>query len=364
METRAVRRRGPKRPRFFPSPALQGWVNEFARDRAFSNVRLLCSYKGGQARAFVFEAQDRKDDGVRFVLKSFDRHNEINSVRAVMREYQAVKVLYSALANSRIDVVCPAPLGTNVEEWAYLCGCLDGRPLNRMVGAGKMDRRVIVRRVLTGLDVFYQTVGEPYGDCKPSNVLVEGNHVGMIDPITPDLRVELVARQGSFAPASGDLGYWMYGLVIDTLVGIFHGRLSPSELPRQVRFGRMLAAEAATQFASSRSGSAFLDEVHAAALQHFIYLREEDSSRQQVLAHTGMEILAALLRQDRRSPRVSLQPGERRLWVSSVAGPRVGIPEDAEENQSRLFSHFPLGMGSSEHRIGRLQRTRSRSDGF
>ena len=284
-----------------PAPALRAWVSEFARESGFERFHLVRTHKGGQALTFVFEVHNAGHDGGRFVLKSFVRDHAVNPAGAVRREYQALGVLHSALLAARIGVVSAGPLSINEEEWAYLCEYLDGKPLSRSCDPGKLAAGTVPGRLVSGLEIFYEAVGGPYGDFKPSNVLVHGDTVGMIDPITPDPRVELVARQGAFAPASGDLGYWVYGLAIDTLVGVLRGRLSPSELPRQICFGRMLVTEAGRHLAGRRRYSGFLDEVEAAARQHFIFLRREGSRRQQFLANAGLRVLAVLLGDETRS---------------------------------------------------------------
>jgi hypothetical protein len=149
------------------------------------------------------------------------------------------------------------------------------------------------------LRIFHESVGEPYGDFQPANLLIRDAGAVFLDPTVPNPAnpAYSASPEMQFAPSSVDLGYWLYSVAVST-PGLLlrHPRLAA----RRGDFACALAVEAAATIEAAATAhddsERFIAEVGRVARRHLRWLAQNGGLRDRTLSLLGAVALAQLTR--------------------------------------------------------------------
>ena len=157
---------------------------------------------GSQAQVTFLEGPD--GSAVLKVLLDDDPRRDLRA------EFSALERFHEALAGHE-RVRCPRPIALHSDARAYLMERVPGRPLDEVeLEGGRADEAI--DSLLEGLAIYHRAVDDLYGDFQPSNVLVAEGRLTLIDPTLPAEIHQRIAATLSHAPASADIGYWVYSV--------------------------------------------------------------------------------------------------------------------------------------------------------
>ena len=284
----------PARRRVVPS-AVWEWAAGALRDVGAARPKVIRRVDGIQATILVV---GESGDSPLFAIKVF-RHDPA-SAGLLSREVTALGAFHEALAG-RDDLGCPRPIASSADLLCYLMTYEAGSPIESAARPSSPAYGEIVDRLLAGLGLFYDAVGDIYGDFHPGNVLVaRGQRVILLDPGVPNPinpTFQRLADELRFSPASVDLGYWTFTVSSRT------ARLAVVRPPAVVRRWRLteeLLPRAAHRMAPAGEADRFLTEVLEAAGAYLAWMRGHAGRRGPVLSAIGGATARRLVRRSRR----------------------------------------------------------------
>ena len=185
----------------------------------------LRAMQGGQSTCFVLATASE-----RLVLKVY--RSESHDRESVAAEYAALEKVWLC-SSGYACVTVPRPVALFEGQGAVLMSFVEGSDLDVFMGRGFLRSKSLddlAGSILSGLHLYHDALGGPFGDCYPGNFLVQSaGLVGMLDPHLPEL---------SGSPAdeplvcmSVDLGYWAAAVALAMPAELRkHGRLPLNRL--------------------------------------------------------------------------------------------------------------------------------------
>ena len=229
-----------------PSHSLEdamAWVRDLLGDVELDHAR--SSVRGSQAE--IRFVQGTNAPGREMVLKVLVDANQSRTKKdsswTLKDEFDALTAMHPAFA-SRTDIDCPQPVALHPGHRAYLMTKVEGRPLDHVdLSTEALGRTIDL--LLEALSLYYDAVGDIYGDLQPSNVIVADGSIALIDPTLPARVHRTIETSLTCAPASSDIGYWTYSVVSRSFAGaIRHPRVAA----RRARATRLLLERAPRHF--------------------------------------------------------------------------------------------------------------------
>jgi hypothetical protein len=221
-----------------------------------------------------------------YAVKVFPQRQ--TSREAIRYEVAALERFRAAL-EARDDLACPSPVASSDELCVYVMTLEEGRRMEQaLIERPASAWREVAERIVAGLDLYYRSVGDVYGDFQPRNLLLgPRDKVIFLDPGIPNVENPTYSRLAAeleYSPGSVDLGYWLH-VVVSRFFRLLVTR------PR-VAFGRWrftveLLARTAQTMAPRGEARSFLLEVRRAGRQHLAWLRTNSGSRGMLVSVLG-----------------------------------------------------------------------------
>ncbi len=267
------------------SPELRREVAE----AGFGRGRWRDAGEGWEAACFILEA----DDGRSLVLK-VAREGVAGTSVPIAVEAEALRAFGAALDPAG-PVHAPAVVHIFSEFDAYLMEQAPGQALLDYLLRARLPKgwdTTLARRLVDGLVVYHRTMGEPFGDFHPGNVLVAGAaEPWFVDPVTRNPRMLMLEQAGVFAPGAVDLGQFVFKAVSRIPRP---AAATPWAVWRLLRLTRKLVREAAARFAPGHQRG-FEAAVREVALAHLAVLAAQPWPRDHAAAFAGRKLLPVVL---------------------------------------------------------------------
>lgn len=212
-------------------PGFMGPLARALARRGFENVRVVESRSGKQGTCFVLEGREGRGKAV---LKTMSPLRPANTPESAEREYKALELFYQE-TKAHPNVGAPEPLEHFGGRLGYLMGHVDAPGLEDLLEADRLDDeelRTVAGRVVSALGLYYDSVGELYGDFQPRNVLVRPSslRVFLLDPTPTNSFQQMLGEGAPYSPASADLGYWAYSVAARSVKQGLVGSKLPAKL--------------------------------------------------------------------------------------------------------------------------------------
>lgn len=221
--------------------SVMSWAQELLHDMGWTNVTSAPIAGGSQGRVALLQTSPGAPTSERVVLKVA----RAPQPGRLQREFEALQALHRALESAH-DASSPRPLGLHPEGSAYLMTFEDGAPIGSTPLTPETQAQ-LVDALLHALQLYYEATGDLYGDLQPKNLLVGPAGLCLIDPtLDAEIHHELASTM-THAPASADLGYWLYS-VLSTLPR--SSVTAPQAALRTASFTRSLLRAAPDRFSA------------------------------------------------------------------------------------------------------------------
>jgi hypothetical protein len=225
------------------------WTNAYLAKRGAAPGALIDIKSGKQANCYLFASACDFGE-ILLAVKSF--RNGINDSRTAENEFNALQRLHEALqGQSAISSPQPLVLLPKSIGAGYLMTGIRGSVL-----AEDVMRRPptdIAIDIVKGLSLYHSSVGEPYSDFQPDNLIVaESGSIFFLDPSTPNvdhgsLERQLLQNLSELPLAKRlmavDLGYWTYSVISRAVLG---------RVRKPNRTQRLIALTRALKFVAQR----------------------------------------------------------------------------------------------------------------
>lgn len=205
-------------------------VNHKLLLRGYSHVKSCLYAQSRQAVILLVEYKKESNLNQRFILKIFTRNYRHNSPEGFKREVMALRKFHAALEKRNIThISCPRVIIANSKEMYYVMSYLEGGNLDDYLArANTFNHHIndVTDILIEGISIFYDAVGQIYGDFQPKNIIIGNNwNVGFVDPTIPNPFFGDLHSMLSCSYGAADFGYWLYSVAIQSakyaLVDIF-----------------------------------------------------------------------------------------------------------------------------------------------
>jgi hypothetical protein len=273
------------------------WAFEKLERRGLPKASVVDHRSGVQSEVVIIGASNREGQQLRFALKVFRPRYRRGGM--VEKEYSSLQSFHRGLSG-RPGIDCPEPLCLSPDRGAYLMTFVEGVPFDEFVAGKTRPFPQTASQVLRGLTVYYDNVGEQYGDFQPSNVLVGGKGVVFLDPTVPNPANPAYAASAihpKYAPSSVDVGFWLHSVAVHTPKSVLRGL-------RVARGQRDFAVELLTQAAAAApegEAAAYVAEVTRVVRGHLDWLRDDGGWRDGLLSVFGARFVSSLTRAERKT---------------------------------------------------------------